>query len=110
MAPAISPTGTLTYALKPGATGTTTISVKITDNGTPAQTSPDQTFTITVTQPPCTPGSSTVTASADAWTSQAAPSVNNGPDPGLFVQSASGGRTSVRSCSSPCPRSPQDAP
>jgi hypothetical protein len=90
VAPAISPTGTLTYTLKPGATGTKTVTVKVADNGTPAQTSPDQTFTITVTQPPCTPGSSTVNASADSWTSQASPSQNKATDTGLYVQSASG--------------------
>jgi len=90
VAPAISPTGTLTYTLKPGATGTKTVTVKVTDNGAPAQSSPDQTFTITVSHPPCTPGSSTVTASADTWTSQASPSQNKATDSALYVASGAG--------------------
>ena len=90
VAPAISSTGTLTYTLKPGATGTKTVTVKVTDNGTPAQASPDQTFTITVSQPPCTAGSSTVTASADTWNSQASPAQNKATDSALYVASGSG--------------------
>ena len=48
--PAISPTGTLTYTLRPGASGTTTITVKVKDNGGGGglATSPNQTFVITV--------------------------------------------------------------
>jgi hypothetical protein len=50
--PAISSTGTLTYTLKPGATGTRTVTVKLKDNGGGGgglDTSPAQTFVITVT-------------------------------------------------------------
>ena len=48
--PAISPTGTLTYTLEPGASGTTTITVRVQDNGGGGglATSPNQTFVITV--------------------------------------------------------------
>ena len=90
--PAISSTGTLTYTLKPGASGTKTVTVKLKDDGGggAVDTSPDQTFTITVTQPVCTPGSSTVTASEDAWTSQASPSQNKGADSALYVASKNG--------------------
>ncbi|WP_166653908.1 Ig-like domain-containing protein, partial [Tahibacter aquaticus] len=52
-APAISPTGTLTYTTAPNANGTATVSVVLHDNGGTAfggsDTSPAQTFTITVT-------------------------------------------------------------
>jgi hypothetical protein len=90
--PAISSSGTLTYTLRSGVTGTTTVSVKLKDNGGggAVDTSPAQTFTITVTQPVCTPGSSTVTASADAWTSEASPSQNKGADSALYVASKNG--------------------
>ena len=105
--PAISPTGTLTYTLKPGATGTKTVTVKVTDNGTPAQTSPDQTFTITVTQPPCTPGSSTVTASTDAWTSAGLTERRTrAPTPRCTSRRGTATRPRVRWCSSPCPPIP----
>ena len=48
--PTISPTGTLTYTLEPGASGTTTITVKVQDNGGGGglATSPNQTFVVTV--------------------------------------------------------------
>ncbi len=48
--PTISPTGTLAYTLKPGASGTTTITVRVQDNGGGGglATSPNQTFVITV--------------------------------------------------------------
>jgi hypothetical protein len=52
-APAISPTGTLTYTTAPNANGTASITVVLHDNGGTAfsgsDTSPPQTFTITVT-------------------------------------------------------------
>ncbi len=91
--PAISSSGTLTYTLRPGASGTISISVKLKDNGgggAGLDTSAAQTFTVTVT--PCTPGSSTVNATADAWTSEALPSQNNGSDPTLSVASQNGNK------------------
>ncbi len=52
VAPAISPNGTLTYALAPNASGTATVTVLIHDNGGTAnggvEVSASQTFTITV--------------------------------------------------------------
>jgi hypothetical protein len=92
VAPSVSSTGTLTYTLKPGAIGTKTVTVSVTDNGTPVQSSADQTFTITVTQPPCSPASSTVTASQDAWTSQSSSSPNGGLDTSLYVASQNGNK------------------
>jgi Ca2+-binding RTX toxin-like protein len=46
--PAISASGTLTYTAAPGVSGTVTVQVQATDNGTPPATSAVQTFTITV--------------------------------------------------------------
>jgi hypothetical protein len=55
--PAVSPTGTLTYTLRPGVYGTTTIGVKVKDNGGGGalDTSATQTFTITVIAPNSAP-------------------------------------------------------
>ena len=85
-APAISPTGTLPYTLKPGATGTkTSHGQRSRDNGGDrsllARTShPDHDrlvhHAVDLGTPSPQPGSSTVTASADAWTSQASPTQN----------------------------------
>ncbi|WP_254512040.1 beta strand repeat-containing protein [Anatilimnocola floriformis] len=47
--PSISPTGVLTYTPAPNAFGSATITVSVTDNGSPAATSGTQTFTINVT-------------------------------------------------------------
>jgi hypothetical protein len=105
--PAISSTGTLTFTLKPGATGSRTVTVKLKDNGGGGgalDTSPDQTFVITVTAPPCTPGSATVNASSDTWNAQAAPTQNKGTDSALYVVSKSGSsnqRTLVQFASLP---------
>ncbi len=49
VAPSISPTGVLTYTPAANTSGSATITVAVSDNGTPAATSPTQTFTITVT-------------------------------------------------------------
>ena len=48
-APAVSPAGTLTYTAAPNATGSATISLTLSDDGSPVATSAPQTFTITVT-------------------------------------------------------------
>src|SRR5439155_18612103 len=47
-APAISPTGTLTYTPAPDANGSATVAVQLHDNGGGSDTSVAQTFTITV--------------------------------------------------------------
>ena len=48
-APAVSPAGTLTYTAAPNAAGSATISLTLSDDGSPVATSAPQTFTITVT-------------------------------------------------------------
>jgi CSLREA domain-containing protein len=48
--PAISPTGTLTYTAAANAIGTATITIALKDNGGGADTSPSQTFAITITE------------------------------------------------------------
>ena len=48
-APAISPTGVLTYTPAPNANGSATITVSLSDNGGGTNTSPTQTFQISVT-------------------------------------------------------------
>ena len=55
--PSVSSTGTLTYTLKPGATGTKTVTVKLKDNGGggPSRDESTETFTITVIAPNTAP-------------------------------------------------------
>jgi VCBS repeat-containing protein len=69
-APAVSPTGTLTYTSAPNLYGTATITLRIKDNGGTANggvdTSPTQTFTITVN-----PVNDAPVAAAKAFTVQA---------------------------------------
>lgn len=84
MQPAIDASGKLTYSVKPDANGTATVTVKLKDNGGTVDggqdTSPEQTFTITVTAvndapvntaPPEFTGAmkvgETLTAHAGAW-------------------------------------------
>src|SRR5262249_26547612 len=50
--PAIAPNGTLTFTPAPGASGTATLIVNVTDSGTPNATSPPQFLTITVNAAP----------------------------------------------------------
>ena len=71
--PTISPSGTLTYTPAPNANGTATITIELTDDGGTANggdnSSPPQTFTITVTSvndPPSFTGGGNVTVNEDS--------------------------------------------
>ncbi|MEO8381418.1 MAG: Ig-like domain-containing protein, partial [Acidobacteriota bacterium] len=84
VAPAVSPTGVLTYTPAPDANGTATLTLVLTDNGVPPETSVPRTFTITITpvndNPSFTAGGDvTVNEDSGAYSATWATNISAGP-------------------------------